>query len=209
MMSLTSMYRRYFGRMAPPPPLFLSPEEDSQIREVLDAMPRDGIFVDLGANVGNVTSVALEYGHKVYAFEPGPAWPILYKRFGSDPRVTLINKAIGATARVVDFHIRKDWNTHDATFVRSYERGSSKRVEVVPIVDFLRSLGPVTIVKMDIEGAEAECLEAVVESGVYREVGLFLAETHERFSDDIAQRIDRIKQQIAADDIRNMRLDWS
>ena len=183
MSRLTAFYRRYFGKMAPPPPLFLAPEGDAQIRAVLDGMPRNGVFVDLGANVGNVTAIALEYGHEVFAFEPGPAWPILHKRFGQDWRVTLIKKAIGGSARMVDFHIRKDENTYDATFLQGYERGSSTQVEVVPVVDFLRSLDrPATVVKMDIEGAEAECLEAILDSGVHREVGLFLVETHERFS---------------------------
>ncbi len=210
MSRLTSMIRKWFPPKVPLPPLYLSAEDDAKIRGVLDSQPRNGIFVDLGANVGNVTAVALEYGHRVFAFEPGPAWPILKARFGQDSRVELINKCIGARPRVVDFYVRRDGNTYDPSFVVSYELGRRTRVEVVPIVEFLRSVGrPVMVVKMDIEGAEAECLEAVLESGIHREVGLFIVETHERFSADIANRIHAIRKRIAVEDISNIDLTWT
>jgi hypothetical protein len=60
-------------------------------------------------------------------------------------------------------------------------------VEVVDIVEFIRGLpSPPTIVKMDIEGAEAECLEAILDAGCHQSVGIILVETHELASSDIA-----------------------
>jgi FkbM family methyltransferase len=195
--------------MAPPPRQHLTPEEESKIRSVLDAFPRNGVFVDLGANAGNVTAVALEYGHTVYAFEPGPAWPVIHNRFGKDERVTLFNKAIGSHSRVVDFHIRKDGNSTDASFLKAYRRGTTKKVEVVPVVDFLRSLPKrADIVKMDIEGAEAECLEAILDAGIHKNTGLFLVETHDRFSADLAERLDAIRRRIDVEHITNIDLTW-
>ncbi|ESX11305.1 MULTISPECIES: hypothetical protein [unclassified Mesorhizobium] len=51
--------------------------------------------------------------------------------------------------------------------------------------------------KMDIEGSEAECLEAILEAGLQDAVGAILVETHDRVSPDIAHRVERIRQRIA------------
>ncbi|ESZ04426.1 MULTISPECIES: hypothetical protein [unclassified Mesorhizobium] len=53
------------------------------------------------------------------------------------------------------------------------------------------------MMKMDIEGSEAECLEAILEAGLQDAIGAILVETHDRVSPDIARRVERIRQRIA------------
>jgi hypothetical protein len=61
---------------------------------------------------------------------------------------------------------------------------------------------------MDIEGAEAECLEAILDAGLQQSIGAFLVETHDRMGPHIARRLDRIRQRIAEGNIRNINLEW-
>jgi FkbM family methyltransferase len=190
----------------------MTPEAEAMFREVMEGLPRNGIFVDLGANVGNVSARALEYGHEVYAFEPDPAaLAVLQSRFGTDPRVKIIPKAVGAAVRTARFFRHPEGNTEYSSLLRhdAHRGGNEVEVEVVDIVDFLRGLNrPTTVLKMDIEGAETECLEAIFDAGFHRSIGLILVEPHDHFSPDIASRMNRIRARIAADDIKNIRLDW-
>jgi len=90
-----------------------------------------------------------------------------------------------------------------------HEGGTPVSVELVDLVDFLKSRPTMpSIVKMDIEGSEAECLEAILDAGLEKSIGAFLVEAHDRVSTDIAKRLDRIRERIAEGNIRNINLEW-
>ncbi|ESY09517.1 methyltransferase [Mesorhizobium sp. LNJC386A00] len=175
------------------------------------------MFIDLGANIGDVTGHVLAYGMRVIAFEPDPvARQILTTRFGNNDRVTIIPKAVGGSARTATFHQRPDVSdlrrTESSSLIQTHEHtnGKSFEVEVVDLVQFLQGLHePIVIIKMDIEGAEAECIEAILDAGIHRSIGQILVETHERFSPDLADRIGKLRGRIAQEGIRNINLDWS
>ncbi|WFP61826.1 MULTISPECIES: hypothetical protein [unclassified Mesorhizobium] len=74
-------------------------------------------------------------------------------------------------------------------------------------MQFLKELEePATVVKMDIEGAEAECIESMLDDGVYRSIGHVLVETHERLSRDLSNRIAALRDRIGREGINN--IDW-
>ena len=52
-------------------------------------------------------------------------------------------------------------------------------MEVIDLSRFLRDLGPVAILKVDIEGHEVEAIPPLFEGGLARQIGLGLVETHE------------------------------
>ena len=80
---------------------------------------------------------------------------------------------------------------------------------MVDLVQFLRGLDePVAVVKMDIEGSEAECIESILDAGIHRSIGQILVETHERFSPDLAAQINRLRDRIGREGIRNINLNW-
>ncbi|WP_181177360.1 MULTISPECIES: hypothetical protein [unclassified Mesorhizobium] len=47
-----------------------------------------------------------------------------------------------------------------------------------------------------------------MDAGLQQSIGAFLVETHDRIATDIARRLDRIRQRIAEDDIRDINLEW-
>jgi hypothetical protein len=83
-------------------------------------------------------------------------------------------------------------------------------VEVVDIDAFLKELSsPPIVMKVDIEGAEAELLEALIDSDAYTRIGMILVETHDRFSPELAARLNRIRGRIADQRITNIDLSWT
>lgn len=168
------------------------------------------IFLDLGANIGLVTGAALRQGFNVIAFEPDPkALATLRARFVDDPRVQIIPKAVGGSARPAKLYRCPDEDTEWSSLNRIdvHAGGEVIDVEVVDLVEFIRSLDrPVSVVKMDIEGAEAECLEAILDADLHRSIGFILVETHERFSTELAIRIAAIRKRVKG--MPNINLDW-
>jgi len=204
-----------YRRWQRPPRRLRQAEYD--FHQIMRKVPAGSLFIDLGANVGDVTGHALAYGVRVFAFEPDPiARKTLAKRFGGNDRVTIIPKAVGGSARKAQFHQRPDVNdgrrTESSSLIQTHEHenGNSFEVEVVDLVAFLQGLdGPIAVVKMDIEGAEAECIEAMLDAGLHHSIGQIWVETHERFSPELAERIGKLRDRIARENISNINLDWS
>ncbi|KUM27036.1 hypothetical protein AU467_17580 [Mesorhizobium loti] len=154
---------------------------------------------------------------KVVAFEPDPtALKILRDRFGNDERVTIIAKAVGGAARTATLYQRPDTQKNvrmtewSSLFeVPEHADGRAIEVEAIDLVQFLKGLGePIAVVKMDIEGAEAECIESMLNDGIYRSIGHVLVETHERLSQDLANRIAALRDRIGREGINNIDLGW-
>ncbi len=204
------LYRRWHR---PPRP---KRQAEFNFHQLMKATPAGGLFIDLGANVGDVTRHALSYGMKVIAFEPDPtALETLTRRFGNDRRVTIFPKAVGGSARKAILHQSPDTQNIRMTEwsslfeVPAHAKGREFEIEVIDLVEFLKAVRePIAIVKMDIEGAEAECIEAMLDDGVHRSIGRILVETHERLSPDLAVRIRALRDRISREGITNIDLDW-
>lgn len=187
-------------------------QAEYSFHKMLDGVAADSIFLDLGANVGHVSAKALEHNLKVIAFEPDPAaLTLLRSRFGNNPNIEIIPKAVGASNRAAKLHRRTGDLTEWSSLIEFdfHADDLAVDVDVVDLVDFVRQLPrPVGVMKMDIEGAEAECLEALLDSGLHRSVGTILVETHDRLSNDLAARLDAIRARIENEGIDNIDLTW-
>src|SRR5215218_5130882 len=83
------------------------------------------------------------------------------------------------------------------------------QVECIDLASFIRALGrPVTLLKMDIEG-EVPVLNRMIDSGAIDEVQLAIVETDERFSDELANATNALRERLSAAGMgRKVRLDW-
>ncbi|MEP7240627.1 MAG: FkbM family methyltransferase [Devosia sp.] len=184
-------------------------------RSYIAQLPAGALAIDCGANVGDVTAALLKEGLRVIAFEPDPiCLAQLHRRFAGDERVTIVPKAVGASSRRMPLY-RQVTRGRPVTEASSFLRMKHHRpepageIEVIDLVEFARTLGePICLLKLDIEGAEAEVLEALLDSGVHRSIQRIFVETHERLDPALAVRIGAIRGRVSGPDFAHIDLDW-
>jgi FkbM family methyltransferase len=190
------------------------------------SMLRPGqVAIDCGATVGAVTGPLAKTGAQVHAFEPDPyAFAELSRTLGSLPNVALHSAAVGIRDGTV--HLMRAHGFGDnpkgasvkSTVVSGGRRideamGARIAVDLVDLPRLVRELaqrhGEVAFLKMDIEGAELELLEHMLEEDLFARVRLTVAETHEQKFRDLAPRFAALRQSIAARyPVTKVNLDW-
>ncbi len=150
------------------------------------------IAIDLGANLGQFTRELAHACERVVAFEPDPwTYSALCRNVADLGNVRLENAAAGTADQRVFLYRHKrfetDPHTHSiASSVVAGKKGMASAASVnVRQIDFLRYLeeldADIGIVKMDIEGAEVELLEAMFDRpDLLGRIDYVFAETHER-----------------------------
>lgn len=195
---------------------------EGMLQGVLSMLRPGDVVVDCGANQGDVTGPLAETGAVVHAFEPDPYnFAKLAERFSGVANVHLHAAAVGAHAGTVRLMRAANWDAHpDLASVKSTIVAGGHNIADdgidVPLIDFpafLRGLiaahGRVAFVKMDIEGAELDLLDAMHGQGLFDAIQLTLAETHERKFKDLRPRFAAMREAIAASyPASRVNLDW-
>lgn len=175
------------------------------------SMLRPGdLAVDCGANFGEVTARLAATGADVIAFEPDPGvFASLQTRFAEAPNVTLVNAAVGVGAGTVRLMRSDNFEANPAgASVKSTILDGGRRIDAgnsveVPLVDFPAFLREksgkdgIAFVKMDIEGAELDILEAMMRDDLFGHVRCLVAETHERKFRDLRERYRDLRRTVA------------
>lgn len=175
------------------------------------AMQRiDGtVYIDLGANVGEYTRLLASRAGRVIAFEPDP-WTCarLRENVSGLDNVKVENAAVGTSDGVTWLYRHRKFDRDRAFRSQSSSTlSTSRRLDrdsalEVPLVDFVRYLEeleamgePIGILKIDIEGAEIELLEALFDRPDLLEgMDYIFAETHERFHASFVPRVARLRE---------------
>lgn len=185
-------------------------------RKKVRALPDGGLMVDCGANVGDVSRLFLDKNYTVHAFEPDPdARAVLSRRFGGDANLVIHPQAVSAEAGRMTLHrigAGRIGGTISSSLVRRdiHSSDDGVEVEVVDLFAFMESLGRrVDILKLDVEGAEAPILEKMLTNRYDRKIGHLFAETHEKFSAGLAERLAKIRGRVEELGIENIDLDWN
>lgn len=180
---------------------------------------KGNVTIDAGANVGIYTQFLARTGATVHAFEPDPiAFDELRKRTATLPNVVLHQAAVGAEKgesllfRTKDFHSDPIKRSVGSSLIEGHRlpsKSNSLRVEVISLPDFIESLGvPVDILKMDVEGAEVEILEAMIARNLTHQVKRAYIETHEATHKNLQSRTFKIIR-YAEGNLPNWNLDWA
>ena len=203
------MYSRAFG----------PPEVPAELRPVFRTLRRGTVAVDCGANVGNVTALLAERGAEVYAFEPNPAaFHVLERRFAGRPAVHCLQKAVAAMAGTSRLYLHVDanddpvgWSAGSSLLQEkpNVDPGTCIEVETVDLDAFLAGLGrPVAVLKLDVEGAEIEILERLLDTGRLGDVWNVLVEMHDRKVPGLAERGAALRRRLDDERYAHVRLDW-
>lgn len=184
----------------------------------LDLSPQD-IALDIGANIGDVTSLLARTGATVYAYEPDPhAYRALRRRFALVPRVMCLNKGVMGSEATLRLHFCKPsakdrlQASQGSSFVADKNLDSHSWVDVPcdDIANVIAVVGrEIGFLKMDIEGAEVQVINRMIDSGAIQRVRRMVVETHEDQIPSLAPEIARLRTRL--DEIgygQRVRLDW-
>lgn len=182
----------------------------------LRKIPRGALAIDCGANVGDVSSAFVRQGLRVHAFEPDPyAVASLTRRFAGNKQVTIHPSAVGAQAGRATLYRAPEFEAHpgkaslSSTLLHRGRHAAAQEVDVIDIGDFIEALPePVAILKVDVEGAEVEIMERLIDRRLDRKVGMIYVETHEKHSPELAARTAALRRRVADVGIANLNLDW-
>ena len=152
----------------------------------------DMTCIDLGANVGEYTRKMASSSKQVIAFEPDP-WSLeaLHANTADLDNVRIKNAAAGTSEGMVLLYRHAQFE-EDPTFysisssvIANKRNVSTERaieVRQINFISYLENLDEdIGILKIDIEGAEVELLEALFDRpDILKRVHHIFAETHER-----------------------------
>lgn len=157
-----------------------------------EAEPADLIF-DVGAHKGEDSDFYFRLGYRVVAIEANPVLADhLKERFSKemgDGRFVLINKAIGDTEGTISFFVNKKksvWGTADPKWAKRnralHAESEEIKVESVRFSDIIDTYGCPHYLKIDIEGADMCCVNAL-KAMTYRPKYISLESTMTSWSD--------------------------
>ena len=185
-----------------------------EIRDALRALGPGSVAIDCGAHVGNLTAWMAATGARVYAFEPNPhAFADLERRFAGDANVTCLEAAVSDHEGVGRLYLHRDagedpvvWATASSLFASkgNVDEDTFVDVDVVDLPRFVESVGPVTVLKLDVEGAEVAILDRMLGLGQLDEIPHVLVEMHDRKIPEL----DAGELRRRLGDYENVRLDW-
>ena len=190
---------------------------------ILSMLEPGDVVIDCGANLGAVSGPLADSGAIVHAFEPDPyTFGRLSEALQGRENVILHNAAVGATAGTLQLMRDADWEKDpDGASVRSTLIAGGRKidgsngidVEVIDFPAFLKGLikkhKKIAFLKMDIEGAELDVLEAMDSQGLFEKITLTVAETHEKKFKHLRPRFAALRASVGAKyPITKVNLDW-
>jgi len=177
---------RWCGRNGIKPPAILLDDGETFARNVASRLSSTDVVIDLGAHVGVMSMEFARHAGKVYAFEPHPsAFKQLKKNTARMKNVVPINKAVSVetgTAQLFSVPTRYGRVTEGSSLSvdkTNISKDHVFEVETVSLAQFIESLdSEVKLIKMDIEGAEYDIIESLLDSNVIHKIGIVYVEDH-------------------------------
>jgi FkbM family methyltransferase len=162
--------------------------------------PRRGAMVDIGANVGAVSlDWATRLPHvRIHAYEPHPGtFAMLAENVTANhlhERVICRQQAVGREAGMVTFHTADKSVSTTAYKNRALSATgefTASAVSLDEVIECCAQDGPVGLVKIDTEGAEADILEGARRQTL-KAISQFVIEYHDAICEHALARCERI-----------------
>ena len=194
-------------------------EASKEFNEYINSLPKGSFVIDVGANVGKFTNIFLKKEFKVHAFEADPiAVNELKKNCSYDNQnLKLFEAAVGIKQESKKLYRYRKFDaanpeTTIGSSVLSIRSGKDKpfvEIKCIDFIDYLKNIeNKIALLKMDIEGAEVQILEKIIDEKLYKKIGKIYAETHERFSHRIAVKTVNLRSRLVKENINNINLNW-
>lgn len=185
---------------------------------VSELTPSD-VAIDCGANVGKFTRLMAESGATVYAFEPNPAaYQALLKNTEQYPNVKAFHAAVAKAPGPVRLYLHKwahydpvHWSTGSSLLARKSNVRADRYVEVegISLAEFISSLGVrIRILKVDVEGAEVDILNDLLDHDLHKVIDRAFVEVHDRKVRELVEPTRKLRERLEQLGATQFRLDW-
>lgn len=194
---------------------------DDRFRAVLGSMTSSDIAIDCGANVGGVTQEIAATGCSVHSFEPDPVAAAKLREVGRRyENVTIHPAAVGTESgrQLLYFHPKRMDGRGPIEMTQSsslladkgnVQTSSHVEVDVIDLPAFIAGLNkPVKLLKVDIEGGEADLLRRLIDEKLYEDIGYAFFETHETKIPSTVVTMQGVRSDLKRLGIRHFFLDW-
>lgn len=170
-------------------------------------LDENSVVLDIGANIGRFTSVFARYKCKVYSFEPTrKTFDILLNRFKDMDNVVLKNSAcwINNTKMRLYHHELSSyndvyWSDGNSLIEKKTNvlRDDYEEVEAIDLSEFIFNLNQnINLIKMDVEGAEVELINHIIDTGAIDKVNYLICETHEKKNKFLLEGTQSLKDKV-------------
>lgn len=89
------------------------------------------------------------------------------------------------------------------------DNSNGTEVDLIDLDAYIASLDqPVDVLKMDVEGAEIDILEKIIQNKTYKKIRLLLIETHEKKIPSHVERVKSLKKTIEEQGLDHIKLNW-
>ncbi|RDU73436.1 FkbM family methyltransferase [Helicobacter aurati] len=174
------------------------------------------ICIDCGTHAGLITDIILFCGGISYAFEPNIyLYNILKSKYNDNPHVILNQAAVSNRYYTTEFLMDCGGILSQGNrIVESVD--STQKTFCVQVVDLseiieqqiLPKYQRIYFLKLDVEGAEFEIIESLLQKQLYKHIDFIACETHERFFMDSDSKIKKLRDSIKQCGANNIFLDW-
>ena len=192
-------------------------EMANELQKLMATRPGPGdVVIDCGANIGEVTEFFRRHGSTVYAFEPNIyAFQVLKDRFAGASAITCIQKGVSSPQQsgVGKLFLYDQLKYSTCCSINSdkcnVDIENYLHVELLDLCKFIENLGmPIKVLKIDIEGAEIELLNALIDQGLTESIEYIFVETHEKKIPSLRKPLELLKEKIRDRNITNIDLTW-
>lgn len=175
------------------------------------------ILIDCWANVWLITDIWRFLNWEVYAFEPNPqAVRLLNQKYINDDKVHLYPQAVSNRNWEVTFYVPDNSLYYVAGSLysdKSANNWSNYSVNVVKLTDVIKKdILPkhkkIHLLKLDIEWAEFDVINDIIDEWIYKHIRYIVVETHERMFKNWKMMLKDLKNKIKNNNINNIFLDW-
>jgi FkbM family methyltransferase len=186
----------------------------------LEIEPADYV-IDCGANIGEIVNLFHFHGANVIAFEPNKhAYEVLLRRFKNINNIKCIPKGVSgkksAGIRKMFLHEQAEENqvlySTGSSILEDKQNVNKENfieVEMVDLCKFLKYFKKkVKVLKIDIEGAEIELLNDLMDENLIRDIPYIFVETHERKIPSLRDTTAALKKRIEQEEYLNINLNW-
>ncbi len=181
------------------------------------------IIIDCGANIGDISVPFIERGAIVFAYEPNSvAYGVLLKRFSNHPNARCYKSAVSTYNGTAKLYLHEN----NARNPLSYSTGSSlnsekanvsvedyEEVGVVDLSEVIEKIKKASgknihILKIDIEGAECEVVEKLMDKNLLDDIEYVLIETHEQKNPSLIEPTRKMIERAKSKGLKNVNFNW-